>query len=192
MTMDCQPHVANRAALALSAFPPCPRPHIREAGPEDLPALQAFVRELSTTAQALRFFVPVAQLPTMLSEALLNRDPLHCFHVAEADDSANRGSSIVALGQFARESHAALGCHIAVVVADGWQRRGLGRRLLLHLFAEASRQGLDAVVGDVLRYNRGMIALARQLGFSVQRHPDDATLVRIVRSLNATPVTAAA
>ena len=166
---------------------------VRYAVPGDLPALRTFVRGLSVATRASRFFAPVADLPEMLAEALTHRDPLHRFLVAEAgghDDTAGTvpaGRRIVALAQAVRDREAARVCDIAVVVSDGWQRRGLGRTLLRRLLDDQRREDVDAAVGEVLRHNRAMIGLARQEGFELRRHPDDATVVRIVRDLRHRP-----
>ena len=168
---------------------------IRAAGPADVPALQAFVRSLSVTSRAQRFFVPVAELPPMLAEALRTRDPRHRFIVAEAvagnnapdvrtRDAATGNHPLVAMAQYARDALATAVCDIALVVADEWQGHGVGRTLLQRLLMDARRDGLAAAAGEVLRHNRPMLALARGAGFSLQRHPDDATLVRISRSLS--------
>jgi hypothetical protein len=37
--------------------------------------------------------------------------------------------------------------------------------------------------GDVLSTNVQMLALARRMGFALARHPDDATVTRVQRSL---------
>ncbi len=76
-------------------------------------------------------------------------------------------------------------CEFALVIADAWQGRGIGRRMLEKLITVARARGLDAIYGDVLSTNRPMLELARRLGFSVKRHPDDATLTRARLALHA-------
>lgn len=67
-------------------------------------------------------------------------------------------------------------------VADDRRRRGLGSALLERLLCLARRAGVRWLRGDVLRENLPMLTLARRLGFAVTRHPDDATLVRVLRA----------
>jgi acetyltransferase len=69
------------------------------------------------------------------------------------------------------------------VIADAWQGRGIGRRLLEKLIAVARNRGIGRIYGDVLATNAGMLALARQLGFNLSRVPDDPTLTRIALEL---------
>jgi acetyltransferase len=65
----------------------------------------------------------------------------------------------------------------AIVVADAWQGRGIGRRLLGKLVEVARRHGIKRLYGDILAMNRPMLELARKLGFTLGRH-DDPTLTR--------------
>src|SRR5690606_13043325 len=93
------------------------------------------------------------------------------------------GGGIAGFGEYAIEPASRDACNVAVAVADGWQRRGLGQALLRQVLDEATGRGLLTAVGEVLRYNRAMIGLARRLGFEVAAYPGDATLVRIIRPL---------
>jgi acetyltransferase len=65
----------------------------------------------------------------------------------------------------------------AIVVADAWQGRGIGRRLLGKLVDGAHRHGIKRLYGDILAMNRPMLELARKLGFRLSRH-EDPTLTR--------------
>jgi acetyltransferase len=53
----------------------------------------------------------------------------------------------------------------AIVLADDWQGRGLGSRLLSSLVAGAKRRGVQRLVGTTLSENVAMLSLARRLGF---------------------------
>ena len=70
------------------------------------------------------------------------------------------------------------GAEFAIVVADAWQGRGIGRRLLEELIDAARSHGLKRLYGDILALNQPMLKLLRKLGFSIGRNPDDATLTR--------------
>ncbi len=70
----------------------------------------------------------------------------------------------------------------AIVVADAWQGRGIGRRLLGKLVEIAHRGGLKRLYGDILAMNRPMLELVRKLGFTLGRHQDP-TLTRATLEL---------
>jgi acetyltransferase len=70
-------------------------------------------------------------------------------------------------------------CEFALVIADAWQGRGIGRRMLARLIEVARGRGLQRIYGDVLSTNRPMLELTGRLGFTRDRHPDDATITRV-------------
>jgi acetyltransferase len=70
----------------------------------------------------------------------------------------------------------------AIVVADAWQGRGIGRRLLAKLAEVARRRGIRRLHGEIFGTNRAMLALVTKLGFTLGRH-EDATLTRATLEL---------
>ncbi len=71
----------------------------------------------------------------------------------------------------------------AVAVADDWQGKGIGRRLILRLRDAAQAAGLHLLRGDVLSENRRMLALMREFGFSSRRNPEDNLLYQVSLAL---------
>ena len=74
-------------------------------------------------------------------------------------------------------------CEFALVIADAWQGRGIGRRMMEKLIAVARSRGLTQIHGDVLSTNRPMLEFCRKLDFRLGRNPDDATVTRVTRAL---------
>jgi acetyltransferase len=70
-----------------------------------------------------------------------------------------------------------------LVVADAWQGRGVGRRLLEALLEHANSAGIQQMEGVVLSTNKAMLGLARSAGFTIAADPDDATIVQVRRAL---------
>jgi acetyltransferase len=66
----------------------------------------------------------------------------------------------------------------AIVIADAWQGRGIGRRMLQRLAEIARRRDVKSLYGDILSINRPMLGLVQSLGFRLGRNPDDVTLTR--------------
>lgn len=71
----------------------------------------------------------------------------------------------------------------AIVIADSWQGRGIGSRLLRKLIDVARLRGVKRLYGDILGTNRPMLDFVRKLGFSLGR-PEDPTLTRAELELN--------
>lgn len=75
------------------------------------------------------------------------------------------------------------GCEFALVIADAWQGRGIGRRMMAKLVAVALSRGLQRIYGDVLSTNRNMLNFCRRLGFVPARDHDDPTVTRVTLEL---------
>jgi acetyltransferase len=73
-------------------------------------------------------------------------------------------------------------CDFALVVADDWQRHGIGTELLSALMAIADGHGFESIGGEVLATNTKMLNLARKLGFQVKSVPHEPTLRRVSRA----------
>ena len=74
-------------------------------------------------------------------------------------------------------------CEFALVVADAWQGRSIGRRLMEKLIEVARGRGLARIYGDVLSTNHRMLAFCAKLGFKLGRNPGDATVTRATLEL---------
>jgi acetyltransferase len=64
-------------------------------------------------------------------------------------------------------------CEFAVVIADAWQRKGLGRRMMEIIIGVARSRGLETMVGHVLAANQPMLTLCAKLGFLISERPGD-------------------
>lgn len=71
----------------------------------------------------------------------------------------------------------------AIVIADAWQGRGLGLRLMQRLIEAARAHGLRRLVGTTLSDNTGMLQLARHLGFVLTREPGLASVTDLTLDL---------
>jgi acetyltransferase len=153
---------------------------IRPITPEDADIEQEFVRNLSAEARYFRFMDALRELsPQMLS------------HFTQVD--YDRHMALVAVSLNERETEVAVaryivspddrGCEFAIVVADAWQRRGVGRLLMEALMDAACRRGLKSMFGEVLASNHKMLALVSRLGFRVIRSASDPRVVRIQAAL---------
>jgi len=60
----------------------------------------------------------------------------------------------------------------AIIVADPWQGKGLGPRLVQGAIDIARDQGVKKLFGDVLPQNQPMLDLARRLGFTLKRRDE--------------------
>lgn len=148
---------------------------IRPLEVRDAPALRAFFEHLSPESRYGRFQYVVKEVSPSLLRLLVETDPRS--HVALV---ATHAGEVVGEARYVREG---AGAEFALAVADGWRRRGVGKRLLDALLDRARRDGLARLDGAVLAWNRAMLGFVEQAGFRVRAHPGDARLVRIELAL---------
>ena len=154
------------------------RATVRPVRAADAPLVQQFVRALSPQSRRRRFFGPVRELSPAQLERMTRFDGSNGFGLAAvAGDDAPR---IVAMVQHAVSDPPF--AELAVVVADDWQRQGLGERLVRMLLAYAAWTGIVAMHGFVAVTNQPMLALAVKLGFALEADADPA-LVRVEKPL---------
>ena len=162
---------------------------LRPVLPQDDDLQQRLVRSLSPAARTQRFFAPIRELPADWLRRMTQVDHRrHVALVAESfdDDAPGRAATPVGEARYVvgeRDDAA----EFALVVADAWQRHGIGRRLLASLRDHAHAAGLARLEGEVQAGNAAMLALARRLGFELRAHPGDARLVQVVARLGAAP-----
>jgi ribosomal protein S18 acetylase RimI-like enzyme len=131
---------------------------IRPARTADLPALGDFFAGLSMQARYLRFFSPITPGPALLS--------LLCGGDGATDAVlATRDGAIIGHGMAADRSGpcGALTTDIGVVVADAWQRQGVGSALVRALVAGAQVRGVTSVTMDVMHGNDHVVAMIKGL-----------------------------
>ena len=154
---------------------------IRAIDPADRDRVQEFVRDLTPESRRRRFFGAIRELSEAMLERLTHPDPRReRVFVAVADAEPRR--RIVGIAQFAAIDNGE-DCEFALVVADDMQGRGLGRRMMAAVIDAAKASGFRKVVGDVLRENRAMLALARRVGFDIGINAEDPVLMRVVRAI---------
>jgi acetyltransferase len=158
---------------------------IRAVTPNDAEGIQAFVRDLSDDTRRRRFFSPIRELHPDFLKRMIEADHAREEVLLAVARDGNR-ETVVGVAQYAAHPDGAA-CEFAVVVADAWHDRGLGRRLIEHLLDAARRARIARAEGDVLPANRPMVALARAMGFDLAHRPDDPTMLRISRRITESP-----
>lgn len=158
---------------------------LRPLGPSDAEAERRFFNGLSLDSRHQRFHVGLREVSTSLLTLLTVVDQQwHRAWVLERRTPA--GPVVIADARHVRDPALPAQdarAEFALAVADEWQGRGLGRRLVAHLIADARRQGVQLLFGEVLTENRRMLGLMREFGMRLQAHPDGAQLVRATLAL---------
>lgn len=154
---------------------------IRPMRPEDVDIETAFVSGLSPESRYNRLLGGAIALTPAYLERLTHIDYRNDMALA-ATVMLDGQETLIGVARYARLKDERT-CEFALVIADAWQRIGIGRRLLEKLIAVARSRGFACIVGEVLSTNRGMQALVRKLGFRLHLRPEDATVMHVEREL---------
>jgi acetyltransferase len=162
---------------------------LRPVLPQDDELERLFIRNgLTTQSRYLRFQTGLRELPEEMLQAFTHID--YHDHFALIAESFDNGQHVqVGDARYVRDANdgdrgaGEVRAEFAIAVADAWQGLGLAGRLMRTMMRVAEAEGIHLLYGDVLRANARMLKLAKSLGFAPRRHPDDATLVRMQRSL---------
>ncbi len=183
----CRPGMRRHAHLAIQPYPSELEAaetladgsvlQVRPIRPEDSQLEEAFVSGLSQESRRLRFQSALRHLsPAMLARfTQIDYDREMALVAIEGAPGAERE---VAVCRYVSLPDAR-SCEFAIVVADPWQRRGLGRRLMLRLIAIARDRGLVRMEGWVLAGNAPMLRMCAELGFTDHAVPGDPATRRV-------------
>lgn len=154
---------------------------IRPIRPEDAGIEQAFVHSLSPESKYFRFMQGLNEL----TQDMLIRFTQIDYHremalVATLDDGPPETELGVARYMMNPDGRS---CEFALVVADTWQRKGIGSRLMLSLMEAARERGFEVMSGEVLAYNTHMLELVRSLGFDLHTSHDDSSIKVATKAL---------
>jgi GNAT superfamily N-acetyltransferase len=156
----------------------CAAAAIRPASQADLAALSDFFAGLSVESRYLRFFAPVT--PTCGLLHLLSGGPANVDAIVAVEAGVIVGHAMAAdrTDPEDPEDHegrcGARATDVGVVVADAWQRRGVGAALMRALVARAQARGVTSLAMDVLPGNRKVLAMviAHWPDAAIDRSPD--------------------
>lgn len=154
---------------------------IRPIRPEDDRIEQAFVRNLSQESRYYRFMDTVRELsPQMLAHFTQVDYARHMALIAVV--GGEHDETLIGVARYVADDERRR-CEFAIVVADEWQRKGLGTRLMQALMAAARAAGIEKMEGAVLASNQKMLKFTAGLGFAARFDDQDARLLRVAAHL---------
>lgn len=177
-----RPAAGEGSRLALRPYPAeleeawtvADRPlRVRAIRPEDGQRLAAFYAEATPGDLRLRFFLSRREVPRSELARYCQIDYEREMTFVALDGERMVGEVRAVCDPDNEQAE------FALQVASGWQRRGLGGRLLRKLVDYLRARGTREVVGQCLPENAGMAALARATGFEVHPAPDGTVRMRL-------------
>lgn len=154
---------------------------IRPIRPEDAGIEQEFVRNLSDESRYFRFRDALRELsPRMLAQLTRVDYDRHLALIAVTEHGGRETQ--IGVARYVVDADRGR-CEFAIVVADDWQRKGLGSRLMEALMAAAHAAGMREMYGEVLAGNRRMLEFAARLGFLVRVDESDPGVLRVEKTI---------
>lgn len=139
-----------------------------------------FIRRMSPESRYYRFQHGLLEPSTQLLHDLVHVDGKRSMAlVATIEKDTER---IIGVARYAADG-GGKECEFAVAVADDWQCRGIGTRLMPLLFEYAKDQGFELIYGTILADNQRMIELAQWQGLTVDSPEPGGDTVRAWRRL---------
>ena len=141
---------------------------IRPLHPQDRRLEFEFINELSAESFRTRFFGAMGQTGISLLDQMMDVDYQgRMAYIAMVHENGHLTE--VGISRYAVTADVQQ-CDCAVVVADRWQRQGMGALLMEHLIVAAQRNGFKKMMSVHQANNFGMHRLARSHGFH-SRYP---------------------
>jgi acetyltransferase len=152
--------------------------HVRPLRPEDEPLLHDLAAHMNGDDLRLRFFTPVRGLTHAVAARLSQLD-----YDREIGLLAEQAGVALGVAHFFADPDNRR-AEYAIAIRSDWKGRGVGYLLMSRLIAIAAQRGVGELVGEVLRENRPMLEMCRELGFSIAPDPTDPAVVSVRKPLN--------
>jgi acetyltransferase len=154
---------------------------LRHIAPTDAAREQAFVHGLSSQSSYLRFHGTVKDLSKKDLEKFTNPDSRNAVALIVLC-SGETSEEEIGVARYVIDPDG-VNCEFAIVVADAWQKRGIGTRLMNALIRHLQVSGVKRISGSVLKGNSAMRKFVKQLDFAETNIPDDPSILLVTKHL---------
>jgi acetyltransferase len=151
---------------------------VRAIAPGDCDRMLRFYADLSPESRQARFHGAAPRLETPAAAYFCGPDHAHREGlVAETLDGAG---TPVMIGHVCLEPAGRGLVEMAIAVADGWQRRGVGRALLAAAIEWARVHGFACLTASMLCGNAAVLALVRSTGLPISYGAGDGGTIDVL------------
>lgn len=155
---------------------------VRPIRPEDAKIEREFVEGLSSQSKYFRFMNHMNKISPLLLARFTQIDYDREMALIVVQGEGTEAASMIGVARYICNPDRT-SCEFALAVADNWQKRGIGQRLMKRLIAIAQERGLEEMEGDVLAENGKMLRLCHSLGFHTIQNGEEPEVVIVRRDL---------
>lgn len=155
---------------------------LRHIIPADAAKEQAFVHGLSSESSYRRFHGTIKDLSKEALKEFTELDVRNAVAMVVLR-SGEKGEEEIGVARYVIDPDRA-DCEFAIVVADRWQKHGIGTRLMNALISHLQAGGVKQISGSVIKSNSTMRTFMKQMGFEEIDDPDDSSTLSITKHLD--------
>jgi acetyltransferase len=155
---------------------------LRHIAPTDAAKEQAFVHGLSPESSYRRFHGTIKDLSKKDLKKFTEPDARNAVAMVVLR-SREKGEEEIGVARYVIDPDRT-NCEFAIVVADVWQKRGIGRKLMNALISHLQVSGIKQISGSVIKSNSVMRKFIKQMGFEETDAPDDPSTLLVTKHIN--------
>ena len=155
---------------------------LRHIAAADAAREQAFVHGLSAESSYLRFHGTIKDLSRKDLKKFTEPDSRNAVALIVLH-SGEKGEEEIGVARYVIDPDRA-NCEFAIVVADAWQKRGIGTRLMNALITHLRASGVKQITGSVIKSNSAMRKFITRMGFEETDIPDDPLTLLVTKHMD--------
>jgi len=147
---------------------------------EDKEEWLELVNSFSPQTAYFRFLAPVGVMTEEAFERYVDVDFIHAVAIVASVQKEGE-EHLIGVARYYADEKKPEQAEFAIVVADDWQKKGVGKKLMKHLCNVAKGRGVKIFYALVFKENEGMFNLLKKLGhpWEMRKFDEDTKRVEV-------------